>query len=48
MKKIFLLLATVALVLTSCNKVPISGRNQLNLVSDSEVLQSSIAHRGLS
>ncbi len=43
MKKIFLLLATVALVLTSCNKVPISGRNQLNLVSDSEVLQSSIA-----
>lgn len=43
MKKIFLLLATVAVVLTSCNKVPISGRNQLNLVSDSEVLQSSLA-----
>ena len=33
----------VAVLLSSCNKVPISGRNQLNLVSDSEVLQSSLA-----
>ncbi len=43
MKKIFLLLAVVAVALSGCNKVPISGRNQLNLVSDSEVLQSSLA-----
>ncbi len=33
----------VAVLLTACNKVPISGRNQLNLVSDSEVLQASLA-----
>ena len=43
MKKIFLLSAMVAVLLTGCNKVPISGRNQLNLVSDSEVLQASLA-----
>lgn len=43
MKKIFLLTAMVALLLSGCNKVPISGRSQLNLVSDSEVLQSSLA-----
>ncbi len=43
MKKIFLLSAMVAVLLTACNKVPISGRNQLNLVSDSEVLQASLA-----
>lgn len=43
MKKVILLLAIVATVLSSCNKVPISGRNQLNLVSDSEVLQASLA-----
>ena len=43
MKKIFLLLTVAATILSSCNKVPISGRNQLNLVSDSEVLQSSLA-----
>lgn len=33
----------VALLMSGCNKVPISGRNQLNLVSDSEVLQASLA-----
>ncbi len=33
----------IAVLLSGCNKVPISGRNQLNLVSDSEVLQSSLA-----
>lgn len=33
----------VAVLLSGCNKVPISGRNQLNLVSDSEVLQASLA-----
>ncbi|MBP5689252.1 MAG: M48 family metallopeptidase [Muribaculaceae bacterium] len=43
MKKIFLLTAMVAVLLSGCNKVPISGRNQLNLVSDAEVLQSSLA-----
>ena len=43
MKKIFLLTAMVALLLSGCSKVPISGRSQLNLVSDSEVLQSSLA-----
>ncbi|MBQ9585278.1 MAG: M48 family metallopeptidase [Muribaculaceae bacterium] len=43
MKKIILISAMIAVVLTACNKVPISGRNQLNLVSDSEVLQSSLA-----
>lgn len=43
MKKIFLFSAMVAVLLTACNKVPISGRNQLNLVSDSEVLQASLA-----
>jgi hypothetical protein len=32
-----------ALLLTSCGSVPITGRKQLNLVSDSEVLQSSLA-----
>lgn len=43
MKKILLLSAMVALLLSGCSKVPISGRNQLNLVSDSEVLQASLA-----
>lgn len=43
MKKFFLLSAIAALLLSGCNKVPISGRNQLNLVSDSEVLQASLA-----
>ena len=43
MKKVFLFSAMVAVLLTACNKVPISGRNQLNLVSDSEVLQASLA-----
>lgn len=44
MKKIFLLSTVVAaMILSSCSSVPISGRKQLNLVSDSEVLQSSLA-----
>ncbi len=30
------------MLLTSCGSVPITGRKQLNLVSDSEVLQSSL------
>lgn len=43
MKKILLLLTLATMLFSSCNKVPISGRNQLNLVSDSEVLQASLA-----
>ena len=43
MKKILLLSAIAALIVSSCSVVPISGRKQLNLVSDSDVLQSSLA-----
>lgn len=47
MKKIVFLFALVALVMTGCTKVPISGRSQLNMVDDSQVLQSSLAsYRG--
>ena len=42
MKKSFFLLLGASLLLSSCSSVPISGRKQLNLVSDSEVLQSSL------
>lgn len=42
MKKILASLAVAALLLTSCGSVPITGRKQLNLVSDSQVLQSSL------
>ncbi|MBQ7691553.1 MAG: M48 family metallopeptidase [Muribaculaceae bacterium] len=42
MKQILPLLAVAVLLLTSCGSVPITGRKQLNLVSDSEVLQSSL------
>lgn len=41
MKKIFLLL-TICIGLYSCGSVPITGRKQLNLVSDSEVLSLSL------
>ena len=41
-KTYFLLLAVVALLMSSCSSVPISGRKQLNLVSDAEVLSSSL------
>ena len=37
------LLLVTALLLTSCGSVPITGRKQLNLVSDSQVLESSLA-----
>ncbi len=43
MKRFLPFLMTMALLLTSCGSVPITGRKQLNLVSDSEVLQSSLA-----
>jgi predicted Zn-dependent protease len=42
MKKYLISLAVISLLLTSCGSVPITGRRQLNLVSDSEVLQSSL------
>ncbi len=43
MKKSLLLLAGAAMLLSSCaSKVPITGRKQLLLVSDSEVLESSL------
>ena len=38
-----LLILAVALLLNSCSSVPITGRKQLNLVSDQTVLQSSLA-----
>ena len=43
MKKSVLILAGAAMLLSSCGSVPITGRKQLNLVSDSEVLQSSLS-----
>ena len=42
MKKIIAMLAVVAMLLPSCGSVPITGRKQLNLVSDAEVLQASL------
>ncbi|QTE23495.1 M48 family metallopeptidase [Polaribacter cellanae] len=42
MKKIAILLLTVFL-LTECSKVPITGRNRINFVSDSQVLPASFA-----
>ena len=43
MKKSVLILAGAAMLLSSCGSVPITGRKQLNLVSDYEVLQSSLS-----
>lgn len=42
MKKHLVMIMAAAMLLTSCGSVPITGRKQLNLVSDSEVLQSSL------
>lgn len=42
MRKIIGLLLGTALLMNSCGSVPITGRNQLLLVSDSEVLTSSL------
>ena len=42
MKKIIAMLTLAAMLLTSCGSVPITGRKQLNLVSDAEVLQASL------
>lgn len=43
MKKLFFALMTAALLLSSCGSVPITGRRQLNLVSDQEILSSSLS-----
>ena len=43
MKNLYFILLAAAMLLSSCGSVPITGRKQLNLVSDSEVLQSSLA-----
>lgn len=42
MKNNVLFLLLIALLLSSCGSVPITGRKQLNLVSDAEVLQASL------
>ena len=42
MNKNVLLLILAALLLSSCSSVPITGRKQLNLISDAEVLSSSL------
>lgn len=42
MKKQIAILSTALLMLASCSVVPITGRQQLSLVSDSEVLSSSL------
>ena len=42
MKKNLLFVLLTALLLSSCGSVPITGRKQLNLVSDAEVLQASL------
>ena len=43
MKKLIISFMTAALLLTRCGSVPITGRKQLNLVSDSEILASSLS-----
>ena len=43
MKKILLAVALAGLTATSCSTVSMTGRKQLNLVSESEVLTSSLA-----
>lgn len=42
MRKCIIALATAALIITACSSVPVTGRRQLNIVSDSEVLTSSL------
>lgn len=47
MKKTILFLAiTCIVILQSCSTVAVTGRNQLNLVSDSEVLTASLSEYG--
>ncbi len=42
MKKYLFLIASALLLLGSCSSVPVTGRKQLNIVSNSEVLSSSL------
>ena len=42
MKKIAGLFVSALLLLSSCGSVPVTGRSQLLLVSDSEVITSSL------
>ncbi len=42
-KSAFMWVVAGALTLTSCGSVPLTGRSQLNLVSDSQVLQSGLS-----
>ncbi len=42
MKKFLFLTASALMLLGSCSSVPVTGRKQLNIVSDSEVLSSSL------
>ena len=42
MKKYLFLMASALLLLGSCSSVPVTGRRQLNIVSDNEVLSSSL------
>ncbi len=42
MKKYLVMMAAASLLLWSCSSVPITGRKQLNLVSDAEILSSSL------
>ena len=47
MKKITSLFVAMLLLLSSCGSVPLTGRKQVLLVSDQEVLSSSLTHEGL-
>lgn len=42
MKKYLFMLLTAAWLLSGCSSVPITGRQQLNLVSDADILSSSL------
>ncbi|MBQ8674123.1 MAG: M48 family metallopeptidase [Bacteroides sp.] len=42
MKKLFISLATLSMLLMGCGSVPVTGRKQVLLVSDQEVLASSL------
>lgn len=42
MKKKYIFIFALICLLTSCGSVPLTGRKQLLLVSDSEVLSSSL------
>lgn len=45
-KSVFLYAFIGLMLLGSCSTVAVTGRNQLNLVSDSEVLASSLTQYG--